>query len=114
MPRASPKRSKAKRPVAARGRTAHLRGATESSSTVALRKSGGALIVTVPKPYIHANGLSVGAHLKMQIKGATLTLEPAASKRRRPTLAELLANTPELPMVLGWDDAPAVGLEVTS
>lgn len=109
----SPKHSKAKRPVPKRGRTAHLRAATESSSTVALRKSGGALIVTVPKPYIHANGLSEGAHLKMQIKGATLTLEPAAPKRRRPTLAELLANTPDMPMVPGWDEAPAIGLEAT-
>jgi antitoxin MazE/antitoxin ChpS len=79
-----------------------------------LRKSGGALIVTVPKDYIRDNALAEGAQLSMVIEGSKMVLEPASpARRRRPTLAELLANTPEFDRVPGWDEMPAVGLEVS-
>jgi antitoxin ChpS len=101
-------RKSGKSPMASR-----LRTAVGGSFVATLRKSGGALIVTVPKDYIRDNALAEGAQLNMKIKGSKMVLEPAAPpRRRRPSLAELLANTPEFQRVPGWDEAPAVGLEV--
>ena len=105
--------SHARKSLKAQGAT-RLQPAEESSFAATLRRSGGALIVTVPKGYIRDNALTEGAPLKMKIKGSKLMLEPATPlRRRRPSLAELLANTPEFARVAGWDEAPAVGREVT-
>ena len=97
---------------AAGGSASRMRTTGESNFVATLRKSGGALIVTVPKDYVRDNGLAEGAQLNLKIRGSKMVMEPAAPARRRPTLAELLANTPEFARMPGWDEAPAVGLEV--
>ena len=75
-----------------------------------LRRSGGSLIVTIPKAFVESNGLTDGSQLHMRMAGAKITLEVPPRKRYK--LAELMAEMPEgLPTVPGWDEMPAVGRE---
>ena len=77
--------------------------------TAALRRSGGALIVTIPQVYAEQNHLEAGSLVSIEINGDELKLKPG---RQRSTLAELLAATPPgLCRAEGWDDMPAVGNE---
>lgn len=98
--------------------TTKTRAATSRAtvSTATLRKSGGALILTVPKSYVHANSLDAGATMRMRIKGKAISLEPLApAMKRQPTMADLLARcdaSAPLPNDREWLDAPAVGREL--
>jgi antitoxin ChpS len=75
-----------------------------------LRKAGGSLVITVPKVFIHQNGLSEGSQVELQLQGKTMTIE--APTRPRYKLANLLAEMPDgLPRVERWDDMPPLGLE---
>ena len=75
-----------------------------------LRRSGGSLIMTIPPSYVEQNHLDAGSRLLVEINGAELKVKPG---RQRPKLAELLAATPEnLAPVAGWDEMPAVGVEL--
>lgn len=75
-----------------------------------LRKSGGSLVMTVPKVFIDQNGLGDGSQVELHLDGKMMTVE--APKRPRYKLSELIAEMPDgLPCVEGWDKMPAVGLE---
>ena len=75
-----------------------------------LRKAGGSLVMTVPKAFVEQNGLSEGSQVELHLLGKKMTVE--APSRPRYKLADLMAEMPEgLPLVEGWDEMPAVGLE---
>ena len=72
-------------------------------STSSLRRSGGSLIITIPQAYVEQNMLKAGSLIAVEIAGKELRLKPA---RRRKTLSELLAATPEgLHRIEGWEPA---------
>ena len=75
-----------------------------------LRKSGGSLVMTIPKSFIDENRLNDGDQVDLQLSGPRMTVE--AKKQRKYKLEELMAEMPDgLPRVEGWDDMPSVGLE---
>lgn len=75
-----------------------------------LRKTGGSLVMTVPKAFIEQNGLSEGSQVELQLSGSTMTVQAPARPRYR--LEDLMMEMPDgLPRVEGWDDMPAVGKE---
>lgn len=77
-----------------------------------LRRAGGSLVMTVPKAFIEQNQLQDGSQVELSLEGSRMTIE--APTKRRYKLEDLLAEMPEgkLPKVEGWDNTPAVGLEV--
>lgn len=77
-----------------------------------LRRAGGSLVMTVPKAFIEQNHLQEGSQVELSLEGSRMTIE--APTKRRYKLEDLLAEMPEgkLPKVEGWDNTPAVGLEV--
>ncbi|MNO61859.1 antitoxin ChpS [compost metagenome] len=77
-------------------------------SRVALRKSGGSLIISVPAAFVAQNHLSAGSQVECTIVDNTLVIKPA---RSRPSLTELIAQTPKDALAPGWDDMPPVGNE---
>ena len=75
-----------------------------------LRRSGGSLIMTIPQSYVEQNHLEAGSLVCVEIQGAELKIKP---DRQRPTLADLLAATPEgLCRAEGWDEMPSAGAEL--
>lgn len=75
-----------------------------------LRKSGGLLIMTIAPSYAEQNGLEAGSRVCLSIDGNELTVRPS---RKRKTLAELLAATPqESRRVDVWDEMQPVGAEL--
>lgn len=78
--------------------------------TSSLRRSGGSLIMTIPQAYVEQNTLQAGSLVAVEIAGEELRLKPV---RRRKTLSELLAATPEgLNRIDGWDEMPQTGVEL--
>ena len=78
--------------------------------TSALRRSGGSLIMTIPQAYVEQNMLKAGSLVAVEISGDELKLKPA---RKRKSLSELLAATPEgLHRIEGWDEMPQTGAEL--
>lgn len=76
-----------------------------------LRRAGGSLVMTVPKAFIEQNDLSDGSQVELRLTGNTMTVE--APSRPRYKLADLMAEMPDgLPRVEGWEEMPAVGLEL--
>lgn len=76
-----------------------------------LRRAGGSLVMTIPKTFVEQNHLQEGSQVELVVAGAQLSIK--APSRRRLKLADLMAQMPqELPKVEGWDEMPAVGLEV--
>ncbi|MDR3212970.1 MAG: AbrB/MazE/SpoVT family DNA-binding domain-containing protein [Azoarcus sp.] len=76
----------------------------------ALRRSGGSLVMTIPKSFIEQNGLSDGSKVALRLSGSTLTVE--ATQRPRYNLTDLMAEMPEgYPRLEDWENMPAVGLE---
>jgi antitoxin component of MazEF toxin-antitoxin module len=76
--------------------------------TVALRRSGGSLILAVPAAFAAQNHLVAGCQLVWKIEGDALVVKPS---RKKPTLAELIAATPKEARVEGWDEMAAAGNE---
>lgn len=76
--------------------------------TVALRRSGGSLILAVPAAFAAQNHLVAGCQVAWKIEGDALVIKPA---RKKPTLAELIAATPKDARADGWDEMPAAGDE---
>ena len=75
-----------------------------------LRKSGGSLVMTIPRAFIEQNKLQEGASVEVELNGSQLTVK--APDRPRYSLEQLMAEMPDgLPMVEGWDQMPSVGLE---
>jgi len=76
-----------------------------------LRRSGGSLVMTVPKAFVEQNGLCDGSQVVLRMTGATMTVQAPARPRYK--LADLMAQMPKgLPRVQGWDDMPALGREL--
>lgn len=76
-----------------------------------LRKSGGSLVMTIPKAFVEQNRLGEGAVVKLQLKGKELTIK--ARTRPRYRLDDLMAEMPDgLPMAEGWDDMIPAGQEM--
>lgn len=76
-----------------------------------LRRAGGSLVMTIPKAFIEQNHLQEGSRVELVVSGAQLSV--TAPERQRLRLADLIAQTPpDLPMVEGWDEMDAVGMEV--
>lgn len=76
--------------------------------TVALRRSGGSLILAVPAAFAAQNHLAPGCQLAWKIEGDTLMIKPS---RKKPTLEELIAQTPKEARAEGWDEMASVGNE---
>ncbi len=75
-----------------------------------LRRSGGSLVMTIPKVFIEQNNLNDGSSVELFLSGNKLTIE--AKKKPKYNLADLMAEMPsELPMVEGWDTSEPLGLE---
>jgi antitoxin ChpS len=75
-----------------------------------LRRSGGSLVMTIPKSFIEQNKLNDGSSVELLLSGNKLTIE--ARQKPKYNLADLMAEMPnEMPMVEGWDNSQAVGLE---
>jgi antitoxin component of MazEF toxin-antitoxin module len=79
--------------------------------TVALRKSGGSLILAVPAFFTETNHLAAGDRVEIAIEGQNMLVRPA---RRMPryTLDQLLAeHEGDIPRLPKWEAMPPVGLE---
>lgn len=76
-----------------------------------LRRSGGSLVMTVPKAYIEQNQLHDGSSVDLIVDGDRLII--SAPRKPKYTLEELLAQMPEgLPRDEVWDDMAPVGQEI--
>lgn len=83
-------------------------------SELLIRKSGGASIVSIPKPILQSLGLSVGSIVELTVENNRIVLSPKSSET---TLEELLAASPKsklkiLPEDRDWLSSPAVGQEL--
>ena len=82
-------------------------------SSVAIRQSGGANIVSIPKAIIKTLGLHVGSKLELSIKDDKIILTP---EKEEMTLEYLLAESPKACFQINdedreWIDASPVGKE---
>ena len=80
-----------------------------------LRQSGGAVIVTLPKPYLDRLGLGVDAPVNIAVVDDKIVIS-RQNPGRIGLAARLAMCRPDLPITAGereWLDAPAVGKEVT-
>ncbi len=68
---------------------------------LAIRQSGGANIVSIPKAVLKALRLQVGSTLELSIEDNRIVLTPASNE---PTLAELLAGSPKEHLELMEED----------
>ncbi len=59
-------------------------------TSVSIRQSGGANIISIPKSVVASLGLEVGSQLELSISDNRIILTPA----RKATLEELLAGSP--------------------
>ncbi len=79
-----------------------------------IRKSGGASIVSIPKPILESLGLSVGSLVDLTVENQKIVLTP---KSQESTLEELLAASPRRKLKIkpedkDWLSSPAVGQEL--
>jgi antitoxin ChpS len=75
-----------------------------------LRRAGGSLVMTIPKPFVEQNGLSDGSKVELHLSGKQLTVE--APTRPRYRLADLMSEMPDgMPTMIDWDEMPSIGLE---
>lgn len=78
-------------------------------SKAVLRKSGGSLIMVIPRAYAEQNNLSSGSALSLKIEGDRLIGEPS---KPRSSLKGILARTPRgKHRVEGWDEMADIGAE---
>jgi antitoxin ChpS len=76
-----------------------------------LRRAGGSLVMTVPKPFIEQNQLQEGSQVELLLEGTRMTVN--APRKHRYKLENLLAEMPgDLPRVEGWDAMRPAGKEV--
>jgi antitoxin ChpS len=81
---------------------------------IAIRQSGGANIISLPKALLHTLGLGVGSALEVSISNNSIVLTPVT---RRPTLEELLEGSPKAHLAVReedkeWIAAKPVGKEI--
>ncbi len=82
-------------------------------ATVAIRRSGGASIVSIPKSVLGSMGLDVGSELELTVENRTIVMKPRAKEL---TLDDILVGcTPELLAMTEeereWHDMPPAGEE---
>lgn len=78
-------------------------------TTATLRRSGSALVITIPDSYAKQNHLSAGDSMDVNIQGERMTIAPSLHTRKRYDAATLLAETPEEFLTLPeWENMPAV------
>ncbi len=80
---------------------------------LAIRQSGGANIVSIPKAILKALGLHVGSTLDLSIEDSKIILTPVAELQ---TLEDLLKGSPQKKLHLTsedreWLEEPSVGEE---
>ena len=83
-------------------------------TSVAIRQSGGANIVSIPKAIVRTLGLHTGSKLELSIKGKQIVLTPVEENI---TLEDLLAGSPKECFKTTeedheWLDMPSVGKEM--
>jgi AbrB family looped-hinge helix DNA binding protein len=81
---------------------------------VAIRQSGGANIISLPKMILNTLNLHVGSALELTLEDNKIILTPVSQE---PSLAELLAGSPKQALRLNeedqdWLNAHAVGKEI--
>lgn len=74
---------------------------------LAIRQSGGANIVSIPKAILNTLGLHVGSTLDLTIVDCKIILTPVVEKE---TLEDLLAGTPRDKLQLTNEDRDWLGL----
>ena len=82
-------------------------------TAIAIRRSGGANIVSIPKAIVKTLGLHVGSKLDLTIRENQIVLTPIKDE---PSLEELLAGSPKECFKITdedreWIDAKPVGKE---
>lgn len=80
-----------------------------------LRKVGGSVMLTIPRPLLDQLELEAGARVDLAISEGRLVVEPA--RKPKYTLAELLAASDYAEVTPAdedqdWIDAPATGREI--
>jgi antitoxin ChpS len=76
-----------------------------------LRRSGGSLVMTVPKAFIDQNHLQDGSKVELMVEGERLTIQ--VNRKSKYDLKALLAEMPKaFPRVSGWDETASVGEEL--
>lgn len=83
-------------------------------TTLTIRKSGGASVVSIPKAILKSLGLSVGSAIDLSIVDDKIVLAPTAGEM---TLESLIAASSRgslrpLPEDKEWLDRPSVGREL--
>lgn len=81
---------------------------------VAIRQSGGATIISLPKVILNTLHLQVGSTLELTLENNKIILSPV---NQEPGLEELLAGSPKSALVLNeedqhWLNSPATGKEI--
>jgi antitoxin ChpS len=81
---------------------------------VAIRQSGGANIISLPKMILNTLNLHVGSALELTLEDNKIILTPVS---KEPSLEDLLAGSPKQALTLNkedqdWLNAPAVGKEI--
>jgi antitoxin ChpS len=66
---------------------------------VTLRRAGGSLTLTIPRPFVRALGLAEGARIGVSVAEGKLIAEPASENTPQYTLEDLLAQCdPDAPL----------------
>jgi AbrB family looped-hinge helix DNA binding protein len=68
---------------------------------IAIRRSGGANIVSIPKAILSTLGLHVGSSLDLNIEDNRIVLTPTSDEQ---TLEELLAGSPKANLAMTEED----------
>lgn len=80
--------------------------------SIALRKSGGSLILAVPAFFTDTNHLVAGDRVEVSMQGQDLVVRPVR-RRARYTMEQLLAeHEGDIPRLLEWETMPPVGQEM--
>lgn len=59
---------------------------------VTLRRAGGSLVLTIPKPHVRALALTAGERIGVSIDNGKLVADPAVRERPRYRLEDLVAQ----------------------
>jgi antitoxin ChpS len=66
---------------------------------VTLRRAGGSLVLTIPKPHVRALGLTEGERMGVSVDEGKLVADPAVREQRRYRLEDLVAQCdPKAPL----------------
>lgn len=73
---------------------------------IAIRQSGGASIISIPKAILSTLGLQVGSSLELSIEDNRIVLTPASEEQ---TLDDLLAGSPRANLQITEEDKEWIG-----